>query len=267
MCLIALARGCSPRFPLVVAANRDEWIDRPAAPLDAWPDTAGPIVGGRDLRGGGGWLALTPGGRAAMLTNVRQPLPARPDAPSRGGIVAGWLASTLDPADFASAHLVGTAHAPYNLIAIDVGRDEAAWIADGGRQVRWLGRGLWGLSNAQLDTPWPKVERLKRALGAAVESAPTAEHLVDALLWALADRWTPPDEALPATGVALEWERWLSPAFIRTPDGRYGTRCSTVLVWERAGAHGARLHVVERSHAPDPGERRLQLDPWPAARH
>ena len=128
-----------------------------------------------------------------------------------------------------------------------------------------LGPGLYGLSNATLDIPWPKVQRLKQSLAAAVEGATSVAELETQLFAALADRTTAPDDALPDTGVGLERERWLAPAFIRAPDARYGTRCSTLLIVERrTDGHAAR--VVERQfdvggHAV--GQRHVRLDRWP----
>ena len=126
---------------------------------------------------------------------------------------------------------------------------------------------MYGLSNALLDTPWPKVERLKQRLRAAVRESDATEVLADALFAALADRTVVPDEFLPSTGVPLDWERWLSPAFIRTPDARYGTRTSTVLITERVGRRLV-THVIERSfsNARGPGVallRRSTLKAWP----
>ena len=130
---------------------------------------------------------------------------------------------------------------------------------------RRLGPGLYGLSNAALDTPWPKVERLKQALAQALTGASSTAELEALLFVALADRTMAADDALPDTGIGLERERWLAPAFIRTPDAGYGTRCSTLLIVERR-ADGLQARVVERQfdasgRAVD--QRRTQLDRWP----
>lgn len=278
MCLVALAFESHPRFPLVVAANRDEFFDRAAAPLHWWsPEPHGlPILAGRDLQAGGTWMGVSPAGRLALLTNVRDPARHRATAPSRGALVTGWLAAREDLATFVATH-AGVPYNGFNLLAGDWSARALYWwcnhpaatgtgAADVTASARRLAPGLYGLSNALLDTPWPKVRRLKQHLTEALGAATGRDDLVERLFAALADRTPAPDEDLPLTGVPPEWERWLSPAYIRTPDGRYGTRCSTVLVVERT-PRGERALVVERTHALGslpPQERREALHPWPA---
>jgi len=128
-----------------------------------------------------------------------------------------------------------------------------------------LTAGVYGLSNLQLDTPWPKVQRLKERLGEAMASAGGVDELATQLFDALADRGIAPDDALPQTGIPLEWERQLSPAFIRTPDLAYGTRCSTLIITERVGRHPV-THVLERTYTAGAGVaslRRASLRQWP----
>jgi uncharacterized protein with NRDE domain len=266
MCLIALALNQHARYPLVIAANRDEFLHRPAAALDWW--RAGldpvPLLGGRDLQAGGTWMGLSAHGRLAMLTNVRDLPRHKSAAPSRGAIVPAWLLSHAPEAGF-WRDIVAQHHNPFNLLAADLITGRWWWADDRTKVPRPLGRGLYGLSNAALDTPWPKVQRLKRALAEALDSATSPTALESRLFAALADRMTPPDDALPDTGVGMERERWLAPAFIRTPDARYGTRCSTVLIAERH-AHGIRARVVERQfdatgHASS--QQGVQLEHWP----
>lgn len=255
MCLIALARDAHPRFDLVIAANRDEFLDRPAAALHRWSDGT---LAGRDLRAGGTWMGLTPTGRLALLTNVRRPGAVRPDAPSRGEIVPQWLHGGADAAAFCSA-LAAAGHNPFNLLAADLHRGEFFWTGTDHPAPHALPAGIHGLSNAALDTPWPKTERLKLALREALRRHDGADALIDALLLALADRTRAPDERLPSTGVALEVERYLSPVFIDEP--HYATRCSTVLLRERVSG---RLTVVELTHAAEPFRTRVELPRWPA---
>ncbi|WP_157266237.1 NRDE family protein [Azohydromonas aeria] len=255
MCLIALARDAHPRFDLVIAANRDEFLDRPAAELHRWSDGT---LAGRDLRAGGTWMGLTPAGRLAMLTNMRRPGAVRPDAPSRGEIVPQWLHGGADAAGFCAA-LTAAGHNPFNLIAADLTSGEFFWTGTDHPAPHALPPGIHGLSNAALDTPWPKTERLKQSLHDALRRHDGADALIDDLLLALADRTRAPDEHLPSTGVALEVERYLSPVFISEP--HYATRCSTVLVRERAGG---RLTVVELTHAREPFRTRVRLPRWPA---
>lgn len=268
MCLVGLAIDASRRFPFVVAANRDEYFDRPASRLGWWnPGHGGPeILAGRDLKAGGTWMGLTAEGRFALVTNVRNPQDMDPTAPSRGEIVPLWLRGDLSMDRFwMQVGLSG--YNGFNLIAADLAEGDCFWGSNRARFPQRLEKGVYGLSNALLDTPWPKVERLKQRLRAAVRESDATEVLADALFAALADRTVVPDEFLPSTGVPLDWERWLSPAFIRTPDARYGTRTSTVLITERVGRRLV-THVIERSfsNARGPGVallRRSTLKAWP----
>lgn len=266
MCLIALALDQHLRYPLVIAANRDEFLHRPAAALDWWqnaPDTV-PLLGGRDLQAGGTWMGLSAQGRLAMLTNVRDLPRHKPVAPSRGAIVPAWLESSEPVTDF-WRDTAAQGHNPFNLLAADLTTGHWWWADDRAKAPRALGRGMYGLSNAALDTPWPKVQRLKQALTQALECAASPTALETMLFAALADRMAPHDDALPDTGVGLERERWLAPAFIRTPDARYGTRCSTVVIAERH-ADGISARVVERQFD-DEGralsQQGVQLERWP----
>ena len=267
MCLVALAIDRQPRFPIVVAANRDEFRDRPAQPLAWWSpgDGGAEILGGRDLRAGGTWFGLTKAGRLALLTNIRDPARHDAGAPSRGGIVPLWLRGDL-PMDTFWKRLALSGHNGFNLVAADFARGECFWAANQGALPQRLERGLWGLSNAQLDTPWPKVQVLKQRVDAALASAGDVDTCVALLFDALADRSAAADTALPATGVPREWERALSAVFIDMPDARYGTRCSTVLVTERLAGKRLVTHVFERSFD-DAGAastlRHIELPDWP----
>ncbi|RZT93776.1 NRDE family protein [Rivibacter subsaxonicus] len=263
MCLVALALGASERFPLVLASNRDEFFERPALPLAWWSPRpeAGPLLAGRDLLGGGTWLGLNASGRLALVTNIRRPGAQRTDAESRGAIVPHWLANDAG-ADAFWARLQPDRFNGFNLICADLPRDEFSWMASDLARPRSLAPGIHGLSNAALDAPWPKVEMLKARLAQAAAGADGVERLEAELFEALADRSLATDAELPTTGVPLDVERWLSAAFIRSPDGRYGTRCSTLLIAERIAGGGLRVAVVERSHAHPgqaAGERREQL--------
>jgi uncharacterized protein with NRDE domain len=249
MCLIALAIDQSRRFPLVVAANRDEFFTRPAARLAWWtPDTGGPaILGGRDLEAGGTWLGLTTQGRLAMLTNVRDPARIDAQAPSRGQIVPQWLVGA-EPTDRFWMRTALSGYNGFNLIAADFKRGECFWASNlNGHAVR-LERGTYGVSNASLDTAWPKTTALKHRLRLALEEADSVDALAGALFTALGDRQLAADADLPATGVPVELERALSAAFIRVPDRQYGTRCSTLVISERVG-RGLVTHVMERSYS------------------
>jgi uncharacterized protein with NRDE domain len=247
MCLAALAIDAHPRFPLVLAANRDELFDRAADKLAWWRAEQGghEILGGRDLSAGGTWLSLSRAGRLAFVTNVRNPADRNPAAPSRGSIVPLWLRGDLSMNAFWS-EVDGAGFNGFNLIAGDLLRGEFFWGSNRAPSPRLLEPGVHGVSNALLDTPWPKVRLLNKRLSDALQPGVSVETLADSLFAALADRAEAPDEELPHTGVGLELERRLSPAFIGSPDGLYGTRCSTVIVSERT-EQGCVTHIIERS--------------------
>jgi uncharacterized protein with NRDE domain len=240
MCLILLAHDAHARCRLVVAANRDEFYERPAAPAAWWPD-APEVLAGRDLRGGGTWMGVTRGGRFAAVTNFRDTAPAAPDAPSRGHLVGGFLRGADSPEAYlrALAPRAGD-YAGFNLL---VGEgEELRYFGNRGGAARPLATGVYGLSNALLDTPWPKVERGKAGLAAALAGGGDIDP--EALFRVLWDAEPAPDGRLPDTGVGLERERMLSSPFIRSPE--YGTRASTVLVVGRDG----RVSFVERTVVP-----------------
>ncbi len=267
MCIVALAIDRHPRFPLVIAANRDEFFDRPTARLAWWqaepsaPDL--PILGGRDLKEGGTWLGLNPAGRLGLVTNIRMPLPPDAQGASRGHLVPMWLRSRSagGPTGLSDCK-------PVNLLAADFAEGACWWASSTRPAAMRLGPGLHGLSNAELDTPWPKVTKLKQRVAGALDSnaAESLHTLVSELFAALHDRDVAADADLPRTGVSLEWERALSAIFIRSADGRYGTRCSTLVITERLQEHRV-THVLERSFPSGPGLallRHVTLDGWPS---
>lgn len=241
MCLIALAWQAHPDYPLLVAANRDEFYTRPTAPARFWEE-APELLAGRDLKDGGSWMGVTRQGRFAALTNVREP-GAATGRLSRGLLVADFLKGGLAPMAYLQQVAAQAAdYGGFNLLVSD-GHALACYNNRHGLPFV-LGPGIHGLSNKQLDTPWPKVRKLKAGLAAKLGAgAPPA-----VLLSLLADDSTPPDAELPDTGVGLALERMLAPCFIRSP--AYGTRASTVL---RMG--GGRVEFVEQSFVQgQPGE-------------
>lgn len=233
MCLILVAWQAHPDFPLVVAANRDEFFTRPAAPAAWWLDHPD-LFAGRDLEAGGTWLGLSRSGRFAGLTNFRDPARQRAGTPSRGDLVAGFLGGNESTADaLARLQREGPRYNGFNLMVSD---GESLGVHESVSGVsHLLEPGLYALSNDLLDTPWPKVvtgkSRLSRALTALPDDTPLRDLLRD-------DR-PAADASLPRTGVSLAWERMLSSAFIRAPG--YGTRCSTVIRRDRYGW----THVTE----------------------
>ncbi|WP_368865560.1 NRDE family protein [Stenotrophomonas maltophilia] len=246
MCLLALGWMHHPRWRLVMTGNRDEFHARPTAALARWQDETS-VIGGRDLRSGGGWAGVGAGGRMAVVTNVRDPLAAQ-TGPSRGALVADFLRGR-DPAAVHIDRLaaVAGAYAPFNLLLAD--SDSLEYLGNHPAERQRLGPGVHGMSNGALDAPWPKTQRLMAALTAwleqdGVRSPSQSERDLTPLWNALADEHRPADSDLPDTGIGLERERWLSPAFIRGDD--YGTRASTVLLIDGNG-HG---QIHERRFGP-----------------
>lgn len=225
MCLIVLAWQVVPGLPLIAAANRDEFYDRPAQPADWWDDVPD-IYAGRDLQAGGTWLGVTRGGRFAAVTNVRAPLDKRDDAQTRGALVAEFLRSRAHPQAFVEELSVhADRYNPFNLLVGD--RDGLVWYSNardaGPDNGKPLEPGVYGLSNAQLNTPWPKLVRARAEFSSLIcQGAPD-----DAYFEMLADGTQAPDDRLPSTGVSQEWERLLSAICIESPS--YGTRVSSLV--------------------------------------
>ena len=236
MCLVLFAWRVHSQYPLVVAANRDEFFARPTAEASFWPE-APQVLAGRDLEAGGTWLGLSRSGCFAALTNFRAPEQNLPGRPSRGQLVAGFLIGDQTPADYlATSAEYGKQCNGYNLLVAD--RESLWWASNVSGERRELAPGVYGLSNHLLDTAWPKVGAGRTALSDAlalwsgVSDTPGVQD--DRALFALLrDDSIHPDHSLPQTGVPLEWERLLSAAFIR--GAGYGTRTSTVL---KIGANG-----------------------------
>lgn len=228
MCLILIACGAHPDFPLVIAANRDEYYRRPSAQAAYWTDHSH-ILAGRDLECMGTWLGVTRSGRFAALTNFRDPRERKTDAPSRGHLVRDFLASDLDPRSYLEEIKTGaTRYNGFNLLA---GNSDGIFCYSNREfTVQALLPGFHGLSNHLLDTPWPKVVRGKRRLQQAMSRVPEAETLLDLL----DDREPAEDGTLPDTGIGAERERMLSPALIVSPE--YGTRASTALLFGSDGS-------------------------------
>jgi uncharacterized protein with NRDE domain len=221
MCLIAIAWHARRDLPLVVAANRDEWRERPTKPAHWWPERSA-LLAGRDLQAGGTWMGITRGGRFAAVTNFRDPSDKRSTARSRGMLVTEFLVGSDSPARFLSNLSVRAAD--YNGFNLIVG-DSTSLFYFGSRegQPRAIEPGVHALSNHLLDEPWPKVVAARLAM----EQALSDPDPVATLFGVLSDATVPADEDLPSTGVGLDWERRLGSALITGAD--YGTRASTVL--------------------------------------
>jgi len=243
MCLIALAWRTHPAYPLIVAANRDEYFRRPSAPADFWDDHRN-VLAGRDLEAGGTWLGITLEGRFAALTNYRNPADKRTGVPSRGALVSDFLTGKAGPSAYVKE--IGKAAASYNGFSLLVGDADSLWfVSNRGGGPQRVEPGVHGLSNHLLDTPWPKVERAKARLAKQLEN-PSFD--AGAAFELLNDTERAPNADLPSTGVSLELEERLSAIRILAAGG-YGTRCSTALCFGKDG----RVEFHERRYREDGG--------------
>ena len=242
MCLILFAHQAHPEYALALAANRDEFHARPTAPLAEWEDSPG-VFGGRDLKSGGTWLAVTREGRWAAVTNFRDPAEIDRAGPSRGHLVGDYVRGEHPPQKYLEE--LESSASEYNGYNLLLGTHEEVWWSSNRASTapRKLEPGLYGVSNHLLDTPWPKVVRGKELLRTTLNQPqpPGPTTLLDLLL----DRAYAADHELPATGVAPELERALSASFISLPD--YGTRSSTALLIEKSGP----ISIAERRFGAD----------------
>ena len=262
MCLIVFDwRPDAVDGPLfTLTANRDEFFRRTAEPIGWWHD-APTVLAGRDLVGGGTWLGMSRDGRFAALTNYRAPHEMRADAPTRGTLVSDWLsASAKDshngthetPLDYLQ-HVAqtGDIYNGFNLLVGDWTRRELGWYCNRSSTApTLLESGTHGISNAVLDTAWPKLVKKRAELGAmlARDAMPPLERLIDLMR----DPHLARDDELPSTGIPLERERALSAAFIETPE--YGTRGTTAV---RVVAHGEVISVAAAERSDDNGSHRI----------
>jgi uncharacterized protein with NRDE domain len=247
-----------PLFTL--AANRDEFFRRTAEPISWWNDAQG-VLAGRDLVGGGTWLGLSRDGRFSALTNYRAPHDMRADAPTRGTLVSDWLRRPVRDAD-RSAHesplaylqqvaRSGDVYNGFNLLVGDWSRRELAWYCNRADLApALLSPGTHGISNAVLDTAWPKLVNKRTELRTllARDAMPPLERLIELMR----DTRVARDDELPSTGIPLERERVLSAAFIESAD--YGTRGTTAL---RVSAHGGEISVAVAERSDDNGSHRI----------
>ena len=235
MCLILFAYKVHPSYNLILAANRDEFYERPSSPADFWEDSP-QVLAGRDLQEGGTWMGIDRTGRFAAITNYRDPASWKNDAQSRGELVSSYLCGNQSPDDYlAKTSRQTQLYNGYNLILGD--RHELFAYSNRGEKQK-LNPGIYGISNHLLNTPWPKVSRGKKLLKATLDKK--GAELEGALFALLLDRKIPADNKLPDTGIGLEWERVLSSIFIASPI--YGTRSSTILLIGKNG----RIKFVEK---------------------
>ncbi len=241
MCLILLSYDMHPVYRMVLAANRDEFYNRPTLPLDFWNDEPD-ILAGRDLKCSGVWLGVTRIGRIAAVTNFRGPGFEIIDAPSRGLLVSDFLLSKESPKSYLK-HLeaTGNRYNGFNLIVGD--RNELFYYSNRGNRMEKMKPGLYGLSNHLLDTPWPKVKKGKTYLNTLLSGKSKIDP--EDIFNILTDNSYPPDNMLPDTGAGYKWERILSPLFITSRF--YGTRSSSIVLVERNG----KITFLERTFIAD----------------
>ncbi len=224
MCLILFAYKVHPDYKLIVAANRDEFYERPTAPVHFWEDHPN-ILAGRDLKQMGTWMGVTIAGRFAALTNYRDPNEIIEGKRSRGELVGDFLKGKMDPKDYLCKVATNRNDFPgFNFLAGD--GNELFYYSNIENKVKLLNPGIYGVSNHLLNTEWPKVKRGKTGLAKIVVGE--TEGIVEQLLSLINNADPAADENLPKTGVSLELERTLSSMFISSPG--YGTRSSTALL-------------------------------------
>lgn len=245
MCLLLVAWQQHPRWPLVVAANRDEFHARPTRAAHWWSDP--PILAGRDEQAGGTWMGVAAEGHWAALTNYREPSRPRRGWRSRGQLVLDALRTPPEPfrSDLDPPQLEHD-YDGFNLLFGD--GERLYYVSNRDQPLRRVPPGYHGLSNGLLNDPWPKVKRGRERLAACLAAAPDGSANappLEPLFRLLHDAWCPPDHQLVDTGVSLAWERRLAPMFIRSPE--YGTRCSTLLLMHEDG----RIHFAERRFDPE----------------
>lgn len=228
MCVIYIAFGQHPDHPLILLANRDEYYARPSLAATYWDDFP-EIYAGRDLVGGGTWLGVNKSGRIAAVTNYRDP-----NAPtgivSRGHLVADYLRSNENPPEYLEKVMQsGASYSGFNLIVGEISSrcEQLFYCSNRGEGIIELGKGIYGLSNHLLDTPWPKVRKGKTRIASLLDAGNTSD---DRYFAVLADETLAEDDEIPSTGIPIEAEKALSAVFIRTTN--YGTRCSTLVKFD-----------------------------------
>lgn len=242
MCLILFAYKVHPRYPLILIANRDEHYDRPTQSLHWWAQEQG-ILAGRDLESGGTWMGVNRIGRIAAVTNVRNGIPTPGHFKSRGELTAAYLTDQQGDHPFAEKlKASASSYRGYNLLFGSIIR--LFYFSNLKGKLEEIQPGIHGLSNAEFNTPWPKVTRGKKKLAKKLsETDPDPQSLLDIL----SDRTIPPDDQLPDSGVGLEAERLLSSMMIS--GANYGTRCSSVILIDNQ----KQFSVYEQERAPQEG--------------
>ena len=226
MCLIVFANNVHPKYKLIFAANRDEFYNRPSEQAEFWKEYPD-LLAGKDLQAGGTWMGITKQGKFAAITNFRDLKNHTNDAPSRGNLTLDFLINDDSPGEYYNK--LKPALNDFNGFNLLLGNvDELFYFSNKTEGLQKLQTGIHGISNAILNTPWPKVERSKRHLESLIQQEDINVWEVIAIL---KDTSIAKDEELPDTGVGLDLERMLSPVFIKSE--KYGTRCSSVVMVDK----------------------------------
>jgi uncharacterized protein with NRDE domain len=222
MCLILIASNVHPDYKLIVAANRDEFYNRPTQQAKYWEEFPS-LLAGKDLSAGGTWMGITKQGKFCAITNYRDLRNLKQNAPSRGDLVLSYLTSEINSANFVDElQTKGNEYNGFNLLFGDV--DSLTYFSNQSDETQILSPGIYGLSNHFIDTPWFKNTRSKQMFESIISNKLLAE---EELITMLQDSIEAPEDQLPDTGVGKEWEKILSPIFIHSE--KYGTRCSTMI--------------------------------------
>jgi len=263
MCIAALALGVHPDFPLICVANRDEFHNRPTAPLQAWPTDTGVMYSGKDLQSGGSWLGMNGKGSFALLTNVRNAALNLPStAPSRGELVFNAIEDGQGPTEETALKYAGfnLVHGNLNTLTLNCTSNQGPKLRNGLPFSVALESGVYSLSNGHLGAPWPKTRLLETGLRHQLECLNDSNmdrgHFVQALLELLGHTGLADDTELPNTGVPKEWEKMLSAVKIVSP--LYGTRSSAVILMDRQKT----VHFNEITYNPagdETGRQSLQI--------
>ncbi|MFY0650531.1 MAG: NRDE family protein [Cyclobacteriaceae bacterium] len=240
MCLILFSWKFHPKYKLVLAANRDEFYARPTAKADYWIENKN-MIAGTDLQAGGTWIGITKTGRLAAITNYRDPKNLDANATSRGKLTTDFLNSLEKPEDYLErVQVEGNHFNGYNLLVGD--SEDLFYFNNVNNEIKKVESGVFGLSNGFFQENWPKLEKGRNALQKIVNKE-TIER--EDLFTILSDNQIAPDDELPKTGIPFEWERALSPLFIKTEE--YGTRCSTLIFmdYQNGGTFEEKTYQVD----------------------
>jgi len=239
--MLLIARDVHPEYKLIVAANRDEEYRRPTAAAHWWPG-APSILAGSDLSAGGTWLGIRKNGRFAALTNYWGGAEPRPEAPSRGGLVSGFLSSSAPAPEYFNRPTPVPADL-YNGFNLVMGSVDSLWYYSNAdeSQPQEIERGIHVLSNDLLDTPWPKARTAHAGLQELNDSGRVHPYSLLELLNSAVDEKRQQDPSIPRSA-SLE----IAKASIKIEFPRFGTRSSTVLLVDRVN----RVRFLERTFYP-----------------